>query len=348
MAYEVVNTSVPVGLLPGQAGFCDVMRTAGVPEGVCSMLGPFSRYRPDLAGVDSMYAIRCVRYGGSTWGVVSCVSPCGLDYTGRANRIAHHLVVPPSEIASVSPASLVGGYPFRRALDGPPRVLMDPPDIQPNRQPADSWARAGLAGWDNEVRSRVRSPQARVLLLLPHAVGQPGLLADLLVSLPVVEQWRLGVATACEAEAAWHEGIRLRVMNGDRSAAGGAWQAWPGEQVLDLRERPAVPEPGQGYGLSGFGGVPPTNAAGPADNQDRWIKVDPPPLPTASPASEPDRLGDLVIEIETPTGEQGLSSNTTPSDTRSGWPAWIWLSGCAVAGAACGAIVAFLLWKFAR
>ncbi len=347
MAFEVVNTSVPAGLVPDQAGFCDVLRTAGVPEGICSMLGPLSRYRTDLADDSSMFAIRCIRFGGSTWGVVSCVSPCGPDYTGRPNRIAHHLVVPPSELGSVSPALLVGSYPFRLVLDGTPRVLTDPPDLACARRSQAAWSVAGLLGWDRLIRIKLRAAQSRVLLLLPADVCARDLLSDLLAPNPLEEQWRVGLATSCDAESAWNDGVRLRVLAGELSSAGSACEPWPGEQVVDLRIRPPAPKVAEPDGPDSRSASLPVERKGSLGAKVPSLRTPPTTQPVADTiefrlVDPPDPVVEVVVEPDTePRGPSGVSAGHQGR-------AWTWLCGCAAAGAACGVLVAFLLSKLAR
>ena len=157
----------------------------------------------------------------------------------------------------------------------------------------------------------------------------------------------MGLATSCDAESAWNQGVRLRVLAGDLSAAGSACEPWPGEQVVDLRIRPPAPKVAEQDGRDSQGASLPV-----VKKESRGAELPSPlkppiPQPEADPvtfdlADTPDLAIDVVVGPDMEPREPRIASVG-----RAG-RAWIWLCGCAVAGAACGVLVAFLLSKFAR
>lgn len=243
MAYEVVNTSAEKGLVPNQAGFCDVLRTHGIPDEICSLLKPMSRYDYELSGDQPAFAIRVVRLGATDWGVISRIVPCGLDYTGRKNRLAHHVVVPPSEFKEVNPASVIAHFQFRNEFIGAARYGQDMPNLQSAKTPivSGAWAKAGLQNWESELAKTFQTKNDRFLLLLPVAVDARRLMAELASMLTTDQQWRLGLCIGSDAASAWNEGVRLRVLLAETARTGPAWAAWPGEVGIDLRACPAAP-----------------------------------------------------------------------------------------------------------
>ena len=95
MAFELIHTSAPKGVDPGSRGFTTVAITQGLGAAWKSRLESLSSYAPDQ-GLTSKPVIHMhclIRAGGLSKHVLSRISPCGLDYSGRPNRIAHHLLL---------------------------------------------------------------------------------------------------------------------------------------------------------------------------------------------------------------------------------------------------------------
>src|SRR4051794_14124966 len=104
MSQELHYTSVPRGLKPGAQGFCTVAHTAGISQALLERLEGLSGYRPRFKPNDPNEALNPVvwshfRLTGTGPGVtvVSRVGPAGLDYTGRENKHAHHVVLDSGE-----------------------------------------------------------------------------------------------------------------------------------------------------------------------------------------------------------------------------------------------------------
>lgn len=92
---ELVNTSLPNGLLPGTHGFATVGMTRGTPDAVRTLLEGLSSYVHRAIGQDNRYRTEnpvawhhvAPPHGGH---VLSRVAACEFDYTGRTNRLARH------------------------------------------------------------------------------------------------------------------------------------------------------------------------------------------------------------------------------------------------------------------
>lgn len=337
MAFEVVNTSAAAGLVPGQAGFCDVLRTQGVPEPICSLLAPMSRYDPQLSDAGEAVAVRMIRFGGESWGVVSRMVPCGLDYTARQNRLAHHVVVPPSELDSCNPAALLGGYAFADQFDGVPRYLPDLADTSVAWRPAGAWAAAGLPGWDGFLAGVIVGGTGHHLVLLPQGADVRAMTAALLQYLPESLRWSLGVCTGSDASSAWPEGVRLRVLVGHATTAGAAWVPWPGEALHDLRDKPAVPVQAARHSQ-------PQRVAErvPAD---RWVQLDDTPaVPPPAVAVDMDPIS-IQIDLRHGAAAPEMVAVRAPRPAGIRWGAVaLWLIGGTFAGGLMGFILTQLPW----
>lgn len=105
--YELVNTSLPNGLLPGTHGFATVAMTRGTPDQVRLALESLSSYKHRHGGHDERYKTEnpvawshlVLRDGAH---VISCVRASDFDYTGRTNRLARHWCFPRGEFPSGS------------------------------------------------------------------------------------------------------------------------------------------------------------------------------------------------------------------------------------------------------
>src|ERR1700678_1533486 len=112
MPQQLIYTSAPRGLVAGRSGYCTVARSASMREGVTLRLEQFSYYHHlSLSGGKDhpISAYRIIDIRGARFHVLSRIRDAGLDFTGRTNFIAHHLVISPEEIASLSttPAAIL-------------------------------------------------------------------------------------------------------------------------------------------------------------------------------------------------------------------------------------------------
>lgn len=145
---ELVFTSAKAGLIPGRSGFCSVAWTEGMPQNLVSLLENMSGYnalympndpKAELNPVCCSY--QKVRYGQNELRILSRIAFAGLDYTGRTNKIAHHIIIEDdSELASLQhgPVSaFLCEENFITEWNEPPRLL-------PRRTRLKSATTAGL------------------------------------------------------------------------------------------------------------------------------------------------------------------------------------------------------------
>ena len=115
MPQQLIYTSAPRGLVAGRSGYCTVARSATMREALMLRLEQFSYYQHlSLSGgrEHPIFAYRILDLRGSRFHVLSRIQDAGLDYTGRTNFIAHHLVITPEEIPQLpTPAVILGRWP---------------------------------------------------------------------------------------------------------------------------------------------------------------------------------------------------------------------------------------------
>ena len=110
--YELVNTSIPNGLLPGTHGYSTVAMTKGLPDALRIRLEAFCAYQHRTNAHDSTYWSE----NPINWfhvilpqGVhaIGCVAPSEFDYTGRTNRLARMCSFGKDEMPTVGGAAVL-------------------------------------------------------------------------------------------------------------------------------------------------------------------------------------------------------------------------------------------------
>ncbi len=97
---------------------------------------------------------------GHVHDVLSRIGPAGLDYSGRPNKYAHHVILEPEERPDGGPAWLLSQPGFlREAWEGEPRILAEGPPVPRGDRPP-GIAR-GLA--DPDRRRRLGRRAGRVV-----------------------------------------------------------------------------------------------------------------------------------------------------------------------------------------
>jgi hypothetical protein len=110
MPQQLIYTSAARGLVAGRSGYCTVARSAGMREALALRLEQLSYYQHlSLTGGQErpISAYRVVDIRGSRFHVLSRIQDAGLDYSGRTNFIAHHLVLAPEELRLLPPPAVI-------------------------------------------------------------------------------------------------------------------------------------------------------------------------------------------------------------------------------------------------
>ena len=111
MPQQLIYTSAPRGVIAGRSGHCTVARSATMRDALMLQLEKLSYYQHlSLSGGQErpIYCCRILDLRGSRYHVLTRIQDAGLDFTGRTNFIAHHLVFAPEEIRGyASPAVIL-------------------------------------------------------------------------------------------------------------------------------------------------------------------------------------------------------------------------------------------------
>lgn len=114
MPQQLIYTSAPRGVVAGRSGHCTVARSATLREALMLQLEKISYYQHlSLSGGQErpIYSCRVVDIRGTRYHVLSRIQDAGLDFTGRTNFLAHHLVFTPEEVRQFpSPPVILSGW----------------------------------------------------------------------------------------------------------------------------------------------------------------------------------------------------------------------------------------------
>ena len=193
MAYQLVYTSAAKLLDAGRSGFGTVARSKSINSLVVSTIERASQFA-NLRGLDRnrvIFVHRRVTAGSSRFHVLTRIVDAGVDYTGRTNHIAHHLIVTQEEAnkaaaCGVTPADVLRQYPWLDRWDGSARFFESSEDVpmeifRPDGKNSGSqyWSsvtgnpsHARLLAWDGAPRSGV--------LIVPDGVNPLSLMAEAL------------------------------------------------------------------------------------------------------------------------------------------------------------------------
>jgi len=213
MSLELVYTSAPRGLNAASSGFCTVAATGGISRQVRGKLESLSGYQFhfDLSDPQANlnpvnYAHTRVRIGAETLSVLSRIAFCGSDYSGRTNKIAHHVLLEHGEQISNGPAWMMmamarGVFVVDWKGDPkhmPPRSVASAISSEPRpAKPATTWeAMTGDAGWGGVLAQAFReNPKVPAFVIFKPGQNLLPLFEESLALLPPEERWQVGFAT---------------------------------------------------------------------------------------------------------------------------------------------------------
>jgi len=244
---EVVHTSAPHGLHDRHGGFTVVAATRGATAPVIDAIATLSAYTfPPLQTTPPiLWSLRRLRAGSGTWSVLSRIGACGTDHTGRRNRIAHHLALDEEARRLAEPADWLAGHPFLVEWDGPPRELEPPMIPGPATGPPEHWEEElGDRRWIDAIGTRLDLLRGScVTVLLPGGTDPQRVAAAVLRRRETAAAWSIGFSTRPERSSG-DDGVRLRLLSEDDVTWPRA-SIRPGPATIDLRGRPACPEPAE-------------------------------------------------------------------------------------------------------
>ncbi len=128
MPQQLIYTSAPRGVVAGRSGHCTVSRSATMREALMLQLEKLSYYQHlSLSGGQErpIHSCRVVDIRGSRFHVLSRIQDAGLDFTGRTNFLAHHLIFTPEEIRQfpLPPVILRGWSGWVKSWTKEPQLL---------------------------------------------------------------------------------------------------------------------------------------------------------------------------------------------------------------------------------
>lgn len=304
MSFELINTSAEKGLKPGSRGFCTVAMTQGMPAHCAQVCESFSNYTHIFDLNSGKYGKNPVAWshyrvkaGGKFYSMISRVSAHPRDYTGRTNKIAHHLLLAQPEETqryAEGPEQLMDHPFFLPIWEGAPAYLPEKnlpiPSQKYRGYQAVHWQELGLSGADAAKLAQqwMSGNLPTFVILYDEACMEVplGIIQDLLSLLPPVRRWEIGFSTYYSNHPLASENHIRACFSGTDAALRAA--RIPGAVVLDLckgeiRGLESLPAAGGGLEAAAEKGTPPD-----------WVKVEqkeetprqrlsPPPVTTARP-----------------------------------------------------------------
>ena len=206
MSFEIVYTSCLRGLNAGATGFCTVAATTGIPRQLQEKLESLSGYQhlhtPGSKKNAVNFCCQAVRIQQETWVVLSRIADAGTDFSGRSNKIAHHLALSLSDVRSTHcpPTALLADESFwYTKWTREPEWL--PVNRMPTPVPSDSsscntWKKTyGDAGWAGIVARSVENDFEPVFAIVPEGCNALGLVQEALQQLPPRMHWKVSFST---------------------------------------------------------------------------------------------------------------------------------------------------------
>ncbi|NMC22111.1 MAG: hypothetical protein GYA33_17020 [Thermogutta sp.] len=253
MSHQLWYTSAERGLAAGSRGFCTVKATRGIPQPLAQRLESLSGYTHLFAPQDkgnpanpAAYHFIQLRQGGRTWYVLSRVCDAGLDYSGRTNKFAHHVVLDRDELPPAGPAWLMAQPDFfDPAWDGLVGVVdghKPVPALDRPPGPCTRWQEAaGDAGWAGVLAESVLdSGGSPVHIIAPLRLSVLPLLEEALALLPPEMRWSATFSTYYTEQFPADVSVRWRVLlEGTREAVRAA--AIRHQPVIDLTRPGPLP-----------------------------------------------------------------------------------------------------------
>ncbi len=208
MSQELHYTSVPRGLKPGSRGFCTVGQTPHMPGPLVDRLEALSGYQPVFPPHDPSAPLNPIVFShlrltvsGNVVSVLSRIGPAGLDYSGRPNKYAHHVVLEGTERSEAGPAWLLSQPGFMQgAWEGEPREIpAGRTQPQGDHQPgvAHAWrSLIGDGGWAGVLAETfLADPRRTVFLVFRPGMDLLPLFVEALALLPFSRRWEVDFST---------------------------------------------------------------------------------------------------------------------------------------------------------
>jgi hypothetical protein len=184
------------------------MATDGLSKALQDRLESLSGYEHAFAVTDKRAALNPVNYShlivtvaNQRLHLLSRVADAGADYSGRSNKLAHHVILQPAELTAASPASTLATPGFcKTQFDGTPRSIPQgatPPTTPRPLTVCSAWESvckdAGWAGYLAELT--LQNPSRATTLIYAPGCDVLPLVVEALSLLPADRQWRTTFST---------------------------------------------------------------------------------------------------------------------------------------------------------
>lgn len=207
MIEEIIYTSAPKGLRAGSHGFCTVVSTAGMAANMAERLESMSGYRhafplndPNNSLNPVNFAHVTTRMAGQKRHVVSRISDAGQDYSGRTNKLAHHVALENPQSLTAGPGRLLAASDFlAKSWNGkvetrPPRSVSNP-DVPAKIQLSAWQSTTGDGGWAGLVAEKLLAGKAPVNVIFAPGTKTLPLVVEALDLVPISRRWSVTFST---------------------------------------------------------------------------------------------------------------------------------------------------------
>lgn len=245
MSQEILYTSAPKLLKLGLSGYGTVVSTQGMPQPLADRLEQLSGYRwafdlgdPRCDDNPVNHSYVTIIVAGQRYHVLSRISNYPADYSGRSNKIAHHVALLENELPPGGPAWVLMSPGFCEAQwDGQLKTI--PTGRKPTfttRSTADYslWKHlTGDAGWAGVLAETALQEDRRpVQVIFPLGANTLALAEQALNLVPHRERWKVTFSTYYTGLPASVECLWQFVLDGTPEAA--QLRRTPHQRVIDL------------------------------------------------------------------------------------------------------------------
>jgi len=256
--FELINTSAPRGIDSGSRGFTTVAITQGLGGVWRNRLESMSSYfvEDSISNKPIIYTHASLSIGSSTRSVLSRVGLAGLDYSGRQNRIAHHILLDLHERVPSGPASVLQQQGvFCEQWSGDPAILplKQIPNAPVSPAPCQYWKQiTGNAGHAGLLLKHLFSGSEKPLFIISNEnVDCLRLFSEAIALLAPTDRWKASFTTLIQqlpsdATCAWQV-----VMKNTKAAM---VTHRPGTNFVDLSSMPPLVQ--DTYSNSALSGTP--------------------------------------------------------------------------------------------
>ncbi len=234
MSWELIHTSVQTDV-EGRTGFGTAVVTRSMPASLRTALAAVS-HSASVIDADAAWAYRVIAAAGVAHAVLTRTARCAPDWSGRPNRVVHHIVVEQSERQSVGPASLALGVSF--ASDAPPvGERTAGPTLRAASVPP--WPAQFDARWPSVIAARLASGADAAVVT--HGADPLAVVGAVVSALPPERRWMVQWTT--KASLSGSSALPRLLVCGEPEGVSGEWYDLTNRAPLEWVRPAAPPQP---------------------------------------------------------------------------------------------------------